>query len=281
MPDAATTTADTTTTTTTTAPATPWYQGKLDADLIGHMQNKGWKSDDPIAAFTDAAKAHRDAEKFVGVPADQLLRLPKDAKDEAGWNTVYTRLGKPKEAKDYDLSGVKFADGAAIDDSFADMIRQTSFSQHIPKDAATAFAQSVVKFMEGKDQSEAAELKVKLDGQKSNLQKSWGTNFDFNKLTAMQGAKRLGVSEADVSAMEGVVGYDRIMEMFRKVGAGTNEDTFVEGGKGADNPKTVESAKSRLDELQADTAWRDRFLKGGVQERREFDTLTTLIAAAA
>jgi hypothetical protein len=30
-------------------PTTPWYEGKLDAELIGHIENKGWKKDDPVA----------------------------------------------------------------------------------------------------------------------------------------------------------------------------------------------------------------------------------------
>lgn len=262
-------------------PATPWYQGKIDADLIGHAQNAGWKLDDPAVLAGEALKAHREARKFIGVPENQLLRLPADAKDEAGWNTVHTRLGKPKEAKDYDLSSVKFADGTAIDEAFADTIRQTSFSNHLSKDAATAFAQSVVKFMEGKDASEAAELTAKLNGQKEALKKNWGNSFDINRITAVQGAKRLGVSEEEVASMEGVVGYDRIMEMFRKIGVGTNEDTFQETNKGTDNPKTVESAQARLNELMDDKAWGKRLTEGDAMARREFQALTELIASAA
>lgn len=261
------------------AAAKPWYEGKADAETVGYWQNKAWKADDPVTIALEATKAAREAQKFVGAPPDQLIRLPKDAGDEAGWNAVWNRLGKPKDAKEYDLSAVKFADGTAIDDGFADMIRQTAFSQHLPKDAATAFAQSVVKFMEGADAAEIAETTAKLNAEKAELAKNWGPNADLNKLTAMQGAKRLGVTPEAVAALEKTIGYAQTMEMFRKVGAGTSEDTFVEG-KGT-TPTTVASAQARLAELQSDKAWVDRLFKGDAAARREHDNLIAQIAAAA
>lgn len=283
---------DTTTTTTTTATdagaaaaaataaaAKPWHDGKLDADLIGHAQNAGWKIDDPAALAAEAVKAHREARKFIGVPENQLLRLPTDAKDEAGWNSVWQRLGVPKDAKEYDLSAVKFADGTAIDDAFADTIRQTAITNRIPKDAATAFAQSVVKFMEGADAAEAAEKTAKLNSEKAELAKSWGPNADLNKLTAMQGAKRLGVSPEEIAALENVTGYSKVMEMFRKIGAGTSEDTFVDSKATA--PVTSASAQARLNELQADKQWVDRLFKGDAAARREHDALIQQIMGVA
>src|SRR6185369_761088 len=85
------------TTGTTTAPATPWYQGKVDAETIGHWDNKGWKKDDPIAVAIEASKQARELQRHFGVPADQLLKLPKDTTDEAGWRAVRQRLGAPGE----------------------------------------------------------------------------------------------------------------------------------------------------------------------------------------
>lgn len=266
----------TTTTTDTTTTAKPWYDGKADAETTGYWQNKGWKADDPVTIALEATKAAREAQKFVGVPADQLIRLPKDAKDEAGWNAVWGRLGKPKEAKEYDFSAVKRADGTAIDEAFAETIRQTAFANHVPKDAATAFAQSVVKHLEGSEVSKAAELASKVGEQKANLAKSWGPKAEENLLTAKQGARRLGVSPEEIAALEKTVGYDKVMEMFRKIGAGTSEDSFVEG-KAPGSAKTAESAQARLNELMADPAWGARLTKGDAEAKREFNALTEQI----
>lgn len=261
------------------APPAPWYEGKADAETVGYWQNKAWKHDDPVTIALEATKAAREAQKFVGVPPEQLIRLPKDAKDEAGWNSVYQRLGKPSDPKEYDFTAVKSADGTAISPALADAIRTAAFANHQPKDAATAFAQSVVKHLDDQRAAQTAESTAKLNTEKAELAKNWGPNADLNKLTAMQGAKRLGVSPEAVAALEKAVGYAQTMEMFRKVGAGTSEDTFVEGQ--SHNPTTVASAQARLSELQNDKAWVDRLFKGDAATRREHDALIQQIAAAA
>jgi hypothetical protein len=266
--------------TPTPIPAPPWYEGKADADILGHWDNKGWKRDDPATIAIEATKAAREAQRFVGAPTDRLIRLPEKADDEAGWNSVWQRLGVPKDAKEYDFAAVKFTDGTELDAAFTDMIRNTAITNHIPKDAATALARDVVKFMEGADANEAAERAAKLTAERAELAKSWGKNADMNKLQAMQGAKRLGVDEATVASLENVVGYAKIMEMFRKIGAGTSEETFIEGG-GSGNPATVQGAQARLDELKADQAWGKRLLAGDSAAKREFENLTQLIASAA
>jgi hypothetical protein len=257
---------------------TVWHGGKIDADTLGFWQNKGYDVNDPINLSTTLTKQYREAERFIGADPKFVLKLPKDASDEAGWNSVYQRLGKPADVKDYDFSTVKFSDGTAVDDAFADTIRQTAFANHLSKDAATSLANAVVKFMEGADASEAAARAAQLNAEKAELAKSWGANAELNKLTAMQGAKRLGIDPETVAVLENTVGYAKVMEMFRKIGAGTSEDTFVDGGSN-NNPVTRESAQARLNELTNDQAWGKRLLAGDAAARREFDHLSALIAA--
>jgi hypothetical protein len=56
------------------------------------------------------AKAMDEATKKLGVPADQLLRLPTKPDDAAAYEEIYKKLGRPDKAEDY---GVKFADDAS------------------------------------------------------------------------------------------------------------------------------------------------------------------------
>lgn len=257
----------------------PWYDGKADAETIGYWQNKAWKADDPVTIALEATKAAREAQKFVGVPPEQIIRLPKDPND-AGWKDVWARLGAPKEAKEYDFSAVKRADGTAIDEAFAETIRKTAFDRHVPKEVATAFAQEIVKLQEGRETSLAAEAATKLATEKADLLKNWGPNAEMNKLLAMQGAKRLGITPEAISALEKVSGYAAVMEAMRKIGAGTSEDTFVEG-KTNGTPTTAGAAQARLNELMADQAWGKRLTTGDTDATREFHALTAQIAAAA
>lgn len=265
--------------------AKPWYDGKVDADIIGHWDNKGWKKDDPVAVAIEASKAARELQKHFGVPPDQLLRLPKDASDEAGWSAVRQRLGAPKEAKDYDFSAIKFADGSDLDQGFVDRMRGALHRAGTPKDAAPEVVKEVVKFMSDAEAAEQAERATRGQAERNALKQEWGQNFDMNHLTAMQGAKRvLGNDEAAaksvVDAMEQAMGYKATMEFWRKIGAGTTEATFVEGGR-TGNPVTVNGAIARKNELMSDPAWAERYLKGSQKEVSEMNNLLALIAGEA
>lgn len=257
----------------------PWHAG-IDAEFIGHAQNKGWKMDDPKEAFGAAAKAARDLEKHFGVPADRLVKIPApDAKPE-DLRAYYERLGAPKDAKDYDLSAVK-------DATIADQLRATMFERGLPKDAATAVAASVAKALESKVTTETTLDAAKLADQRAKLEKNWGgkdsSTYQFNHLQAMEGARRLGITPDAVKALEGQIGFDGVMEAMRKIGMGTREDTFVERPPGGQNgePTTMEGAVARKAELMADKAWADRYMKGGVTEKREMDRLNQMITGVS
>lgn len=262
----------------TPTPTPAWHEGKADADTIGYWQNRGLKLDDPGTLALEMTKAAREAQRFVGAPPERLIRLPEKADDEAGWKSVYQRLGAPADAKDYDFSAVKHADGTVPAQALIDTIRATAANLNVAKDKAPDLAAAVVKHLDGVKAETTAANAAKLATEKAALAQSWGPNAEMNRLQAMQGAKRLGVDPETVARLEQEVGYAKVMEMFRKIGAGTSEDTFVDGG-GNNTAVTRESAQARLNELTADNAWGKRLLAGDAAAKREFDSLTQLIAA--
>jgi hypothetical protein len=260
-------------------PALAWHTG-IDAEFIGHAQNKGWKLDDPKEAFVAATKQARELEKHFGVPADQLVKMPKaDAKPEE-FRAYYERLGAPKEAKDYDLSAV-------TDPAIADSLRATMHERGVPKDAAASIATTVAKALESRNAQQATLDADKMAEQRASLEKNWGGKdsaaYQFNHLQAIEGARRLGITPEAVKTMEGQIGYDKVMEAMRKIGANTREDTFVEKSAGANqgDVTTLEGAAARKQELMADTGWRDRYLAGGVAEKREMNRLNQMITGVS
>ena len=272
---------DTTVTTTppagTTPPPAAWHEGKIDAETLGFWQNKGYDVTDPVKVASELTKQYRAAEKFIGVPPDQVLRMPKaDAKPEE-FAAFYQRLGAPADPKEYDFSGVKFA-GNDLEPAFADAMRAGLAAAFVPKDKAAAIVKSVVNYLESADTSESTVNAQKLADEKTNLAKNWGAKYDFNHLQAMEGARRAGITPEAVKALEGQLGYAAVMEHFRKIGANTSEDTFVERGAGGQGDVvTREGAISRKSELMADSAWAKRYLEGGAAEAREMTRLNTMI----
>lgn len=258
----------------------PWYDA-FDADTKGYIQNKGLDKKTAPEAFLEAAKFHREAEKFVGAPANELVRLPKDP-NAPEWKNIYERLGAPKDASGYDFSTVKNADGTPLDAEFTEYMRSTVTPLNLSKDAAAAVTQAMVKFREKVDATALAERTAKLEVQKAELKKNWGVNEAANMVVARAAAKALNVAPEAVAALEGQVGYAAVMEMFRTIGTKIGEDRFVaSSGGGGNGVMTRDQAVAEKDALKADQAWVKRFLSGGNEERKKMDALDRIIVGIA
>lgn len=262
----------------TPTPPTAWHTG-VEAETLGFWQNKGYDLADPKAFALKITENYRAAERHLGVPADQIIRLPKaDAKPE-DIKAFRMKLGMPAEPKEYDLSGVKRADGTAIPDALADTLRTAAHGAGLNKDATAALAAAVVKHMDDTSAAEATVATAKLNEEKTKLFANWGPNKDFNLLKAMEGARRLGITPEAVKALEGQIGYAAVMESMRKIGAGTSEDTFIERGATTGTPTTVEGARARLTELEADKDWGKRLRAKDAATVAEWKMLTAQIGA--
>ena len=268
--------------TPTPAPvSTPWHSGVLSGEALGHAQNKGWTDKTPAEAAVAAINAHYEAQRMIGVPETQLVRLPANPTDEAAWKTVWGRLGVPVAKEGYDFSGVKFSDGTPLDEGFTSYLRDTAHRLNIPKEAAAGLASSFTKFLENQETSENAELTANLARERDTLGKNWGSNFEVNKFIATQGAARLGFTPEEVAGLEKVVGYAKVMEAMRRVGEALGEHKYVAGQGGTQGGvMTMEQAQVRKRELMNDATWRDSYLKGDNSKVREMTALNTIIASA-
>ena len=263
---------------------TPWYQTATgaDAELIGHMQNKGWHNMSPQDAALAAARSHREAERTMGMRADHdLLPIPKDL-TKGDLSPIWERLGKPKTSAEYDLSQVKFKDGTALDDAFTNFMRERAFNLNLPKNAAADMARGLVEYMDQADATEVQATQDALAVERQTLARNWGSNFEANKLVARNAVHALGLDPATVNTLENVIGYSKVMEMFRTIGSKIGEDQFVTGGgtgNGNNNVMSREQATARKAELRNDPAWVSRFLANEQAARREMTAIDTILAA--
>lgn len=258
----------------------PWYDG-ADTTTVGHIQNRGWDKVDAKTAAMNAVKSHMEAEKHLGVPADQLLRMPKDAADAEGWTRVNERLGVPKEAKEYDFSTVKFADGSDLDAPFIEALAPALQAARVSKENAPAVVKAITAFLDKSDAGEAADKTAALNAERETLKINWGSNVEANMLIARQAAAALNVDEAAVKALENTIGYAKTMEMFRNIGTKIGEDAFVSNkAPGGSGVMSADQATATLKERQNDAAWNTKLMSGDATAVKEFNNLTTVIAAA-
>lgn len=259
--------------------AAPWY-GTPDADTLGYMQTRGLDKMTPDKAALASIQAHREAEKLIGAPQDQLLRVPKDLSDVEGWNKVHTKLGVPADAKEYDFTAIKNKAGETLDPGVTEVMRGLVAELKIPKASASLLVQKIVDLADKSAGEQAALDAGALAQEQDKLSQNWGTNAGANKVVAENAMRALGVTEEHQEALKGTIGYAATMEMFRNIGARMGESSFV-GGGGADAAKGLamsrEAAQYQLDALQNDSAWVGRFSNGGAVEAKQFHDLTRMV----
>lgn len=259
-------------------PAPAWYEGKVDAETLGTWKNKGYDVTDPVKVATELTKWGINAEKLIGAPPDQIIRLPK-AGDEAGTKAMWQKLGVPADAKDYDFTSVKNAAGEAMPDKLADAIRATAAATYITKDAAARVATAVMKHNDDTAAEAAAVATAALQVERDALKKDWGVNEAANKFIAQQAALKLGLKPNVIEAIEKASGYKDTMNALLKLGQGLGELKVVQDPANP-NPGVMsrDQAIAKRAELQRDPDWSKRYLAGGAPETREMIALNTIIS---
>jgi hypothetical protein len=259
----------------------PWYDGKLDQEHIGHLQMRGLHDKSVEEVALNLTKAHREAQVKLSTDPALLLRLPKAPDDAEGWKGVYTKLGVPADAKEYDFSALKNAKGEALDEDTVKFYRDQAVALHLTKQGAVDMAAADLKRAKEISDREAGEFAAKLTEEKKKLADNWKANFDGNMFVAKQGALKLGLTPEMVAGLEKVAGYSGIMEAMRQVGVLAGEHKFVQDpNKPAGGVMTKEEAIAKKAELMSNAVWTAKYTGGDKACLREMLALNTIISGA-
>lgn len=274
------------------APSTPtdkWYSG-FDADTQNYITTRGLADKDPSAAFLETAKAHQEAQAYIGVPKEQLLKLPKADAPPEEWDDVYARLGYSKNADDYKLDGLKQADGTDADAGFKDFVRAQAADLKLSPAAAIKFGEAALRHQESGTAAMTAAQTADATKAMEQLRQSWGPNYEANKViadnayAAMMAAAGFDQTRmtAAIAKLGETVGRAETMQMLLAVGQKMGEDKFVGGGGpgGIPGPRNAEQAVARIAELKADSTFTKRWLEGGAAENKEMTDLHVLAYGA-
>lgn len=227
----------------------------LEDDLKGFVGVKGWQSP------ADAVKSYKELESFHGAGPDRLIKLPSPDDENADWDPVWAKLGRPEAPDGYRF---KQADADGTDKEFFEHIAKSFYEIGVP----ARQAQAVVDALESYSSKMAEETKVRLEAevaaQKLELQKEWGSNYDANLHKAKVAARALGVSDEVIDTLENVMGYKAVMQHFANIAEKLTEDTFEDGDgdRSFAGGMTPERAREEIAQLNADTAFRKRYLDG-------------------
>lgn len=245
-----------------------WTTG-LNDEQKGYLQAKNVKD------VTTLLEGYRGLEKHFGAPKEHILKLPKPDADPKEWGEVFTRLGKPEKADDYGITVPK--EGG--DPKFADWAKNTFHELHLTKDQAVGVVSKWNEFMKANEEEATKELATNSQQQKASLDKEWGQASKLNTELAKGAASQLGVSEAQIDALQKVLGYDGTYKFFHSIATKIGEDRFVnpeqrDGFGGALSPGAARIKKA---ELMQDPTFREKFLAGERKAVQEMQKLNQMI----
>lgn len=253
----------------TSIPSPNWTTS-LNEDAKEYVQQKGFK--DPTAVLD----SYRNMEKLMGVPQERLVKLPAKA-DDPGWNDVYEKLGRPKDAKEYQLDPLK------TDEKFADWARNAFFKNGISKSAGEKLATELMEYGANVQKSKVDAYNLQVAKESDSLKKEWGLAYDKHVAIAKQTANTFKIDGPTIDKLESSMGFSGVMRFLHDLGSKIGESSFHSdlkgGGNTFNNSMTPAAAQARINALKRDSDFVRRYTEGDAAAQDEFTRLHIMMSA--
>jgi len=240
-----------------------WTTGFND-DLKGYVQTKGFK--DPASVLD----SYRNLEKLMGAPKERLLRLP-DKDDAPEWGDVYSRLGRPADAKEYKLEiAPELAPEAEVE-----ALRSAFHKQGLTKRQAEALMGDVKAYREAMAADRQTKQAEEVNAQANALKKEWGLAYTQNLNSAKAAAMAFGLSGEQVDKLETIFGGNEVIKMLHTARTKMGEHNFVGADQKVSSMGVLspEAAKHKLSTLRQDQSFIQKYTSGDVSAREEMARL--------
>lgn len=222
----------------------PWFDG-LAEPIKAHITNQGLDKEEAPAAAAKLAQSHYAAQRLIGVPPEQLVRLPKDVSDPA-YAEAYNRVasaGAYKEPEKY-----VFPEGTPED--VVAKARETAVALGLPQHVATAMASRMATEAAQATIKATADREAAVGASQMALRHAWGTNYDLNLFKATKAAEAAGWDKPAIDAMQAAVGSDKTMNLLLNLASKMGEaDILRSGGQVAPPTLTRDQALARRAEI--------------------------------
>jgi hypothetical protein len=250
------------------APTNDWTTG-LNDEMKGFVQSKGFK--DPASVLD----SYRNLEKFHGVPQERLLKLP-EKEEGPEWDPVYERLGKPKDAKEYNIEiPEKYGNK-----EFAEWARSTFHELGLTKKQAEKLSAKWNQHIDQSLTSRDQQYQQDLVAQDKALEKEWGQAYTQNIDMAKSAAAKFGIDKETIDKLESAMGFAGVMKFMHRIGSGLGEHKFVDNGKGGGKIMTPAAAKYEIDRLKMDQGFAAKVASGDSEAIEKWTSLHKMAFAA-
>ena len=214
------------------------------------------------------AKSYTHLVKKMGVPAEQLLRLPGAGEP---MDDVYNALGRPETHEHYDMSDYA--------PESTENFRQLAHEIGLNNDQANALFNAYVDSIAGQEESESEAFDQFEVENTQALQKEWGGDFDKNVELARRAFMNFATPEAvEIMEQTGLGNHPEILKVFSRVGELLQEDSVLPGSStpilGGMNPaQAQQSIDAKMSDPNFRNAYLDQYNPGHAEAVREMTKL--------
>lgn len=256
---------------TTQATQKHWsgIEGDGAQETIAYLEKKGWK--DP-SAVPGIIKSYQNLEGLLG---RDKVALPKDEKDAAGWDRMFSAMGRPDKPEAYELpvpEGQK--------DDFAKTAATWMHQAGLGKAQAQKLAGAWNEYMGAQQKAADDAFATESEQQANALKAAWGKDFQANAELASRARKGLGITDDQLEALERAWGTKATVEFFHKVGSENKEASFINSNfaPGKFGVASRAQAEARIEELKGDRDFSARLASGDTKAKSEWEYLHKLIS---
>lgn len=247
------------------APAEPasWLNG-VDEVSLGYAQNKGW--DNPAKAID----SYRNLEKLLGADrAGNTIVLPKPDADPKEWGALYDRMGRPADAKGYNVEMPSFGD-KALHEATLGKFHELGLTKAQGESLMNWYNSELANGLQASEAQKAQDFQM----QDQALKSEWGAAYTQNLAAAQQGARALGLDADTIDKLSDSLGHQRAMNLFAKIGSGLKEDGMATGdNQGFGSAMTPGQAKAEIQTLMQDKNFVARYMSKDAQALAKMDAL--------
>lgn len=216
-------------------------------DSWRHVIPENLRDEPCLSRFKDIgalAKSYVAAQKLIGA---ERIAVPK-SEDEASWQQLYERLGRPATPEDYKF---KEDDSVGADPAIEKWFRSTAHRIGLTgKQAASMKTAWDDLTQEHRKEQEVKQAEARLTFER-DMRREWGSAFEQKHGAAVRAVRRFANEEV-VEQLEMMMGSSAALKFFSSVGEAIGEDR-IEGGGYHGFGLDPGQARAQLDALHRDS----------------------------
>jgi len=220
------------------------------------------------------AKSYIHANRKLGVPAEQLMRVPQDSSDPA-WNDVYNSIGRPETPDGYHF-------GENYNDEMLGDFKTIAHNLGLNQDQANKILDLYQESGQAEEQANNEQFEEMHAVGVAALQKEWGKNYNENIELSRRAFFQFASKDAlDVIEQSGIGNHPEVIKMFSNIGKLLKEDGIMVGEPGIGNAVSPAMAQERINEKLGDPEFNKMYLdKGHPQHANSVEEMSKLFQTA-